>query len=278
MSAAQTVLFEDEKPAVAGWVWAAILVVAAHLILAYVIIHTRDDMQNGAESPPAIMIELAPLPVAPPAVEEMEVPPAPVKTEEAHPEETQPPVPDMTPPLVPPPEPQPVVEPPPQAVAVPETPLASKPEAVLPKQVPPKPAPKAEKKSEKITKPERKPRAERTAAPRRLEAAPAPRAAAPAARPAGNPSMSSAEWGSMVRARIMAVKSCPGGASGASGVVTVSFSISGGGSVGGAHVSGSSGNAALDAQATRMVRSAGPYPPTPTGGAISLSIPIRFGC
>ncbi len=299
MSLAQTVIFEEDKPPVAGWVWAAILVVAAHLILAYFIIHARDDMQNGAESPPVVMIELAPLPVAPPAAQETEAPPAPVKTEEAHPEDMQPPTPDITPTVVPPAEPPPMVEPPPQAVAVPaepppmvepppqavavpEAPLAPKPEVVLPKEVPkpvpPKPAPKVEKKIEKVTKPERKPPAERTAAPKRVEAAPAPRAAAPAARPAGNPSVSSAEWGGMVRARIMAAKSCPGGASGASGAATVSFSISGGGALVGARVTGSSGNAALDAQAASMVRSAGPYPPTPTGGTVSLSIPIRFGC
>jgi protein TonB len=227
------------------------------------------------------MIELAPLPVAPPAAQETEAPPAPVKTEEAHPEEVKPP-PDVTPPEPAPPETPPMVEPPPQAVAVPEAPLAPKPEAVLPKEVqkpvPPKPAPKVEKKIEKVTKPEHKPPAERTAAPKRVEAAPAPRAAAPAARPAGNPSVSSAEWGSMVRARIMAVKSCPGGASGASGAATVSFSISGGGALVGARVTGSSGSAALDAQAASMVRSASPYPPTPTGGTVSLSIPIRFGC
>jgi protein TonB len=54
--------------------------------------------------------------------------------------------------------------------------------------------------------------------------------------------------------------------------------VTGGGGVAGARVVGSSGNAALDAQAASMVRRAGPYPPTPTGGTVSLSIPIRFGC
>ncbi len=280
MSTAQTFFFEDEKSPVKGWVWAAIIVVIAHLILAYFVIHARDNMQNGAESPPVVMIELAPLPTAPPAAVETEAPPAPVKTEEAHPEEMKL-TPEVTPPVVPPPEPPPVVEPPPRAVAVPEAPLPPKPEVVLPKEVPkpapPKPAPKVEKKIEKVTKPERKPPAERTAAPRRVEAAPAPRAAAPAARPVGNPSMSSAQWASEISARINAAKSC-GGVSGSSGTTMVSISISAGGGVAGARVTRSSGNAGLDAQAINIVHRAAPFPPTPSGGTGSANVPIHFGC
>jgi len=278
LTPAQAAILKEEKPSIAGWVWAAVLVAVAHLILAYFILRAHDDMPDGVVTPPAIMIDLAPVPVAPPAAQE-DMPPAPVKTEEAPPEAMTPPEAVQPPepaPLEPPP---PVVEPPAQMVTVPEAPLAPKPEAVLPPPKPepqPKPAPKAEKKIEKI-RPEHKPEAQRTAAPRRSEAAPAARAAAPQQR-AGTPSMSNAEWGGMVRARIMSVKSCPSGASGVSGVVTVSFSVTGSGGLAGAHVSGSSGSASLDAQAASMVRGASPYPPTPTGGTVSLSIPIRFGC
>ncbi len=269
------------------------LVAAGHIILALVILHARDDMPNGAENPPAIMIELAPLAVAPPAEEMTDVPPAPTKTEEAQPEETTPPTPptpDVVPPVVPPPElpqmaqpdvpppPPPVMEPPPQAVTVPEAPLAPKPEVVLappPKPAaPPKPAPKVEK---KVVKPEHKPPAERTAAPRHVDAAPSRNAAAPS-QAAGTPSMSSSAWQSLVSARLNSVKQCPGGASGSHGVATVSFTITGGGGVGGAHLAGSSGTSALDQEAVGMVHRASPYPPPPGGRPVSLSVPIRFGC
>ncbi len=290
---AGTIFPEDDRPALAGWIAAALFVVAAHLILAFVILHMREDADSGAEAPPAVMIDLASLAVAPPATEQLDVPEAPEKTEKAEPDEVKPTPPDIVPPveqpqqmvqpLEPPPDntPPPPVEQPPLAVAVPESPLAPKPEAILPPlpkpAPPPKPAPKVEKKVEKpVVKHDHKPPAERTAAPKHIDAEASRNAAAPQSQ--GAPSQSNASWGGLVRARIMAVKSCPAGGSGASGVATVSFSITGSGSLAGAHVSGSSGNSALDAEATSMVRRAGPYPPPPSGGTVSLSVPIRFGC
>lgn len=271
-TAAQTIVPDDDGPGLASWLVAALLVIALHAVIVYFVWHREEEAAPGAETPPAVMIELAPLAVAPPVEEQMDAPPAPTKTEEAPPEETQPPQPQMVEqPVV---EQPPVLEPPP--VVVPEAPLAPKPEVVLPMQKaappPPKPTPKVEK---KVIKKEHKPVAERTAAPRHMDAAPSRSAAAPASE--GTPSISSASWQAMVSARLNSVKRCPAGGSG-SGTARVSFSISGGGGVSGARLAGSSGNAALDAEAVSMVHQAAPYPPTPTGGTVSLTVPIHFGC
>ena len=66
---------------------------------------------------------------------------------------------------------------------------------------------------------------------------------------------------------------------GAKGSVTVSFTVLSSGALGGASVSGSSGNGRLDNAALGAVRSAapfGPFPPGCTGGSIGMSITITF--
>ncbi len=289
-SAAATIFPEDDRPHLAGWIIAALIVVAAHVILGLVILYMRDEAPMGEEAPPAIMIDLAPVAAAPPAEEKLDVPEAPEKMEEAPPEEVKPPPPDVTPPDEPPPEPQmvqpdeppppdmpppPPVEQPP-AIVVPEAPLAPKPEVVLappPRPAPQsKPAPKVEKKVKKPIK-QLSP-ADRTAAPKRMDAAPSLRAASPQTE-SGASSMSSSSWRAMVIARLNAVKRCPAG--GGNGTATVSFTITAGGGVNSARLAGSSGNSALDQEAVAIVRRAAPYPPTESGGPVPVAAPIRFG-
>lgn len=61
------------------------------------------------------------------------------------------------------------------------------------------------------------------------------------------------------------------------GTARVSLTISGGGSLSGVRISRSSGSAKLDQIALTQVRRAAPFPPTPTGEAMSFSISIKGG-
>ncbi len=271
MTAATHAYLQTEKRPVLGWVLAALVILSLHGLLGYFLLYKRESGAPGQVSPPAIMVDLAPMAVAPPAQQDTELPPAPEKTEEAPPDDMKP-DPDVTPP---PDAPAPLVlaDKPPEVI-VPEAPLAPKPEVVLaqvPKPQPP--APKPVKKAEKIVKPAHKPTADKTAAPKPVNAAPARETAASES---GTPSMSTASWQSMVSARLNGVKHCPAG--GGDGTASVGFAISGSGGVSGARLVRSSGNGEIDAEAVSMIHRAAPYPPTPSGSTISLTVPIHFGC
>ena len=72
-------------------------------------------------------------------------------------------------------------------------------------------------------------------------------------------------------------KRFPSGAS--PGTVQVAFSIDRGGRVLSARLVRGSGDAALDEEAVAMIRRANPVPPPPDGlggGAISLTVPVKF--
>lgn len=62
---------------------------------------------------------------------------------------------------------------------------------------------------------------------------------------------------------------------GARGTAVIAFTISGGGGLAGVSVARSSGSAALDQAAARMVRGAAPFPPPPPGAQRSFSISIE---
>lgn len=76
-----------------------------------------------------------------------------------------------------------------------------------------------------------------------------------------------------VNARVAGNK--PGG-SGARGTATVSFGVSGSGSLTYARLSRSSGSPSLDGAAVAAVRRSGPFGPTPTGGPLSFSFSFYF--
>jgi len=269
-----SIIDDQDKPPIAGWTIAAICVVALHAVIAYFILREREADAPGIPEPPAVMVDLAPLSAAPPVQEDLDLPPEKEKMEEQPDPEVKPPDPDVKPPD---PTPQVQVETP-QDVVIPESPLAPKPEVVLETQKPPPPPQKPDpekKKVEKVVKKEHKPKAAKTAAPKRMDAAPSQETTA-ASTETGRPSISPANWQSQVSARLNSVKHCPGGSG--SGTATVAFSISGGGGVGGGRLVRSSGNGALDEEAVSMVHRAAPYPPTPSGGTVSLTVPIHFGC
>ena len=86
-----------------------------------------------------------------------------------------------------------------------------------------------------------------------------------------------ASYGQRVRAHLMRFHQYPAGAS--PGTARMAFTISRSGQVLASRLAGSSGVAALDAQATAMVRKASPFPAFPpeiTQGSMSFTVPVAF--
>jgi periplasmic protein TonB len=271
------------------WGAAALTVAAVHGGAAWVGVNWRPTEAAAGAPEPAVMIELAALSVAP------EAPPEelPVAQERAEPE-PPPPEPVREEPPPPEPEPEPLPEPTPveqPEIKLPELPQIPTLDAVL---LPPPPEPKlVEKKPEPklkiVEKPKPKPKAkvvERKPVEQRAKEAVAPkpseqRAAAPtsaAQSTASQPTVSTASWRGSLIAHLNRYKRFPGGAN--PGTVQVAFTIDRSGNVLSSRVVGSSGDSALDAEAAAMIRRASPVPAPPAGvgggGAISLSVPIRF--
>lgn len=284
-------------PALARWTLAVAVVVGAHGVAGWMLVTwQRAEAAMGAP-PAAVMIELAPLPVAPEAPPQ-EVAPGPEMVE-AQPE-PQPPQPVVeTPPEPEPPPPEPVVEPPPvepppepvvqpePEIKIPELPSLPDAAAVLAPPPPPppparpksaerKPPPKKVVERRKPINPE-KPPAERTTAQPRALAPVAPTAAAPAEGAATASAASRANWRGTLVAHLNRFKRFPGGAN--PGTVQVAFSIDRAGRVLSARLVGASGDALLDEEAVAMIRRASPVPAPPEGlggGSISLSVPVKF--
>lgn len=272
-------------PAALRWSLAAFVVAGAHGTAGWVVANwQRAEAAMGAP-PAAVMIELAPLAVAPEAPAQ-EVAPGP-EMAEAQPE-PEPPLPDSVeqPDVIePPPEPEPVAIPEPE-IRIPELPPLPDAAAVLtpppkeqPKPPPPeKPKPKSKPKIVEKKKPIRpdKPKAEQTSAPV-AQAQAAPRAAAPNSGASSPSPAATASWRGSLMAHLNRYKRFPGGAS--PGTVQVAFSIDRGGRVLSARLVRGSGDASLDEEAVAMIRRANPVPAPPDGlgsGAIALTVPIKF--
>jgi len=271
-----------------GWIGCGAVVLAIHGgVLAYML---QPAPIVAMEEPAAIMIELAELPVAPPA-DPTEVQPGPPMQEAPDKiEEEVPPDPLAKEEDVPPPPPLPEQEPVPEVAESPAPdievplppppPLASEltpPEKKIdpPKERPkPKPKPKEREKSEK-------PPAPRTAAMPSMNAAPADRAAAPAAGASTSRSMSPANWRSRLMAHLNRNKRYPAAAraAGEQGKPRVAFTIDRSGRVLSARLAGGSGSGVLDEEAVAMVRRASPLPAPPAdvpGSTFSFTVPVLF--
>ena len=131
MTVAKTVLPADEEPWLRRWMFAAATVVLVHAAIVFWLLYIR-ELQSAGAPPEAIMIELAPLDVAPPAQTIPDVTPGPQMTE-AEPEDAEQP----------------------QTIPVPELPPVPKPNVVL--MAPPKPKPKPKKFVKEVPKPVVKP-------------------------------------------------------------------------------------------------------------------------
>lgn len=286
-------------PLLLRWTLAIAVVVGAHGVAGWMLVTwQRAEAAMGAP-PAALMIELAPLPVAPeappqevapgPEMVEAQPEPQPEPVIEKPPEpEPPPPEPVVEPqPVEPPPEPtrQPVVRPEPE-IKIPELPQLPDAAAVL---APPPPPPPARPKTVERKPPPKKvverrkpinqdkPPAERTTAPPRAQAQVAPNAAAPAEGAASVSAALRASWRGTLLAHLNRYKRFPGGAN--PGTVQVAFSIDRSGRVVSARLVGGSGDAILDEEAVAMIRRASPVPAPPEGlggGSIALSVPVKF--
>ena len=281
------------------WLMAIAVVVAVHGGATWLALGWKRAALTPNELPPAMIIDLAPIAVAPEAPPQ-EIAPGPRMTE-AQPE---PPTPELLTPEPPtpaeqemlaptPPEPPKMAEIPPEEatptsapeIKPPEVPQTQKADAVL---TPPPPPPKPEiRKNPTPNKQlaERKrpiepdpPKRRQTSAPASAQAPQFRRTAAPPSGASASSAVSPASWKGELVAHLNRYKRFPPGASG-SGTVAVSFTISRSGQVLSARLAGSSGDAALDAEAASLPRRASPVPAPPAGfggGAITLSVPIRF--
>jgi protein TonB len=244
------------------WSFAAAIVVAAHFGLAagYVLFDLSEP--EGAVSSPAVIVDLAPIPLAPST--QLDLAPGPEMVE-------------AQPTPKPPPQIKPeVVEPIPKFEAPSEVTL-------------PLPEPKAAEE-----RPKEEPDTQMSDTQRVDQNAPAPRTtAAPrseqrtAARPAA-PSPGSAasraamaSWRDLVVARLQQAKRYPSSAESRheQGVVTLAFSVDRHGHVLSRSIARSSGSSSLDQEVLAMILRAQPLPPFPpamTQASMQLTVPIRF--
>jgi len=269
----------DEAPPSGATRWGGSFLIAlgVHGAAALAMVAWHVPLEPMDAEPPAVMLELAPLPVAPPE---------PTPAVEAPPPE---PVAEPLPPepiIEEPPPPEPVIEEPPPP---PEPPPVVEPEVVLPKPPPeppkPKPEPKKEPpkpKPEKPKPPPPRPVPQTTVAPTAPSApvqAPAPVAAAPA--PSVAPSRSMPSWQGRVLGHLERHKRYPRSAQARrqEGVAQVRFTIDREGKVLSVQLDKTSGYGVLDEETVEMVRRASPLPAPPDDMAqdrIELVVPVQF--
>lgn len=250
------------------WSGAAAIVLAAHVGLAGTYMLLRAAQPQGAVMTPAVIIDLSPMPVAP--ASPLDVAPGPEMVEAQQPPEPQrleppPPEPQVIEPLPPPPVVEPLV------VATPEPPPPP-PQATLESK--PEPSPPEPKRVE------RKPPAPHTTAAPRSERQTADTPAAPSPGSVSN-SASIASWRDLIVSKLQSAKRYPSSAEQrrATGVVTLSFTLSRSGNVLSRSIGRSSGHPDLDQEVLAMVQRAQPFPAFPAGmpqASVHLSVPIRF--
>ena len=249
--AAKSFLLREEDPELRRWFMAAAFATAAHGGLVLWLMNKHDANLAGAP-PAAIMIELAPVDVAPPTETPPETTPGP-QMRQADPEEVEPP----------------------QTMTVPELPPAPKPAVVL--MTPPKPKPKPKKIVKETAKPVakrmREPPAPRTSAPPR--AAAASTAASSRAASAAEASAYRSAWSAGVNWSRHYPEAAR--ARGEQGTVRLALTIGRSGHVMSARLVASSGSSTLDQAALEMARNASGRPlPPEMGSSASLIVPVRY--
>ncbi len=261
MAAQAIALLEDERAELARWGVAAAIVLTAHAGLLATYLMLRSVHSPGPPNVPAVIIDLAPMPVAPESP--MDVAPAPEVLEQ-----------------LPPPEPQVVEQEKVEPVVVEPVPVEH-PLVVLPVEKPQpevKPEPAPEVKPEEKPVPEVRKKSMTQAAPPKTERV-ASTAAAP--RLGTNARTNSVNWEAMLMAHLNRHKQYPSAARARreQGTVTVSFTVDRNGRVLSRRIVRSSGSAALDQEALAMLSRAQPLPAFPAdmeGSSRSFNAPIRF--
>jgi protein TonB len=243
---------DERRSELFRWTLCATFVLAVHG-LAIVLLHPKSDDIDEAAGAPIAFIELAPIPVGPPAPPS-DLAPGPLQPEaEASDSLPQPQVEEPR---------QPPVEEPP----LPEETATADPEPV---RTPPIEAAQEPPPSD-VSIP--------TAPPSVAE--PAAEPASPALGRLAEPSSARvASWERSLVAQIERFKRYPPQAEGRFGIVRVAFSIDRSGRLLGARIISSSGSAILDDEALAIIRRAAPFPGPPTGVAddrLSFVLPIRY--
>lgn len=284
------------------WAGAAALILGAHVAVAYAV-QNFNPLETDGGPPPALVIEMAPMVVAPAVPEQAAMLDAatpdqaePVEATERAAEAEPDKVVEQTEPVaeqpetVPPDETEPSeTEQPPLEEAIPDIVEAIKPDVVVP--VPqPRPVETAKEKKPvetKVKKPieQPKPRPKKqkadpakTVAAASADAKPAARAAAPKSA-AGVSGVSPAKWESRLLAWIKRHTRYPSVAKskGSQGNANVTFTVDGSGRVISARVVRSSGDPDLDRAALAVLQGATvPPPPPELGSRISRTAPFVF--
>ena len=263
---------ERTAPALARWGGSLLVVLGAHALVAVGALSWHVAMEEAPATPPAVMIDLAPLPETPPAeppptLESMlpqpEMPPEPVIEPEPEPE----PLPEITP------EPPPPV---PAEVALPEPPPKPKPKPKeepkpRPKAEPPKPRPEPQVPAKPVTE------APASAAPSAAPPAGAPTQAVPVARN----SNAVPTWHGAVVGHLERYKRYPRIARmrNQQGVPQVHITLDRQGRVLAVRLHKGSGFEALDEETLALVQRASPLPAPPPEAAqdrIELVVPVQF--
>jgi protein TonB len=240
------------------WLTAAAVVCAVHLLATFALLNWPKRFELSSDAPPAVIVDLAPLAVAPDS-KNLDVAPGP-EMMQAQPKQQQ--------------QQQPKPE---EKTPVPN--LLEKPSEVeVPAPVPEKQEQKKQEtqKAQEQKKDQPKAAAPQTTAAPKLNLQKADRQAAPTAGSTAESQAAIATWRGAVVAHLNRFKRFPSGA--VPGTAVVAFSIDIGGRVTGARLVSSSGNSAADADAVAMVWRANPVPAPPPsmGGNVSLSVPVRY--
>jgi periplasmic protein TonB len=259
-----TIPFVEDRGELVRWVLSGIVVVVLHGGFAAAMTQWGDD--PAAEPTAALVVDLAPFPMAPPD-NMTELPPGPEQVEaEASPYTPVTEVKEQVEERVETQESQEEVQQELTPLDNPEVALAS---------LPPKPQQQLE-----VPQVDQMPAPETTAPPPMPEVAPAEVAAAQVQ---GPPSVERSNaiptWRSSVAALLERNKRYPAGAKNDRGIAQVAFSLDRKGRVTSSRVLASSGSAALDRAALDMIQRAQPFPPPPpalSGLEVSLTVPVRF--
>ncbi|MBP2311461.1 energy transducer TonB [Azospirillum soli] len=258
----------DERPipVLTRWGSSLVLVLGVHAVAFVGMLAWQVPMEAIAPPPAAVMLELAPLPEAPPPAEPMEPPPPTLESIVPEPE----------------PPPEPIIEP----IVEPEPPPPVPAEVALPEPPKPKPKPKEPPKPTPPKVVERpQPRPEAKAAPQATPtpAPPAPVAAAPAPGPTSATVSRNAmpSWQGLVLGHLERHKRYPRAAQARrqQGVAHVRFTLDRQGRVLSARLEKTSGHESLDEETVAMVERASPLPPPPPEMAqdrIELVVPVQF--
>lgn len=218
------------------WGLSLLLVLGAHVGVAAWSLYWQPQAAPVELPPPAMLIELPPVPPAPPAAPPP--PPEPVRAPE------------------PPPQPR-VIEAPKPRLALPPPPPKPRPQPPKPK---PEPRPEPRPQPPLPTPPNPAPVESSAPAPdARPAAQPSPQAGSPA------PSQAKASWQSRLLAHLNRHKRYPDDARrrGQEGVVRLRFVVDGQGKVLSFELAGKSGSASLDRATLQMIRRAQPLPAPP---------------